>query len=151
MTDENPSSDLERSDETPEPNHTTVDWSQATEPSIAVVDTVAADTGREPTDIPPLYNSIYPDALDALLTATRNGSVPDVRVTFTYDGMDITVTGGGTVTAREKRLRVATRGASTGQKRRPMRLTDGVVRPTVSPTTRRNFRLQSPSGRSRAV
>lgn len=55
-------------------------------PSRAVVQAVASIEGIETLELPPLYESIDPDALDALFRGDADG-----RITFTYNGYTITV------------------------------------------------------------
>lgn len=63
-------------------------------PSSQVVDAVARYKGVEATDLPPLYETIEPDALDALFPSRTNGTRDDgVRLEFTYAGRDIVVRG----------------------------------------------------------
>jgi len=76
------------------------DW-VSTLPSIAVIETVAVALGREGTTLEPLYESIDPDALDALirsddLAATAN----DTTVTFTVADQQVTVHSRGDVVVR---------------------------------------------------
>ncbi|ELZ14904.1 hypothetical protein C477_19217 [Haloterrigena salina JCM 13891] len=59
--------------------------------SIAVVTAVAAERDVEPTELPPLYESIDPDALDALFEPTRTSGPRRGRLEFTYDGHAIVV------------------------------------------------------------
>lgn len=59
-------------------------------PSAAVVQAVGAMTDREPTSLDPLYETIDPDALDALCT---NSDAADPSVTFQYHGFSVTVEG----------------------------------------------------------
>lgn len=76
------------------------DWSSLT-PSTAVVEAVAAATGRDPTTIEPLYERIDPDALDALVGA--NGTTPDsenVSVSFSFAELLVTVQRNGEVVVR---------------------------------------------------
>lgn len=70
---------------------------EATLPSTAVVEAVAAREGAEPAEVPePLYESIDPDALDALVASAESG-----EVSFTYLGHRVTVDADGRVTLRE--------------------------------------------------
>jgi len=63
-------------------------------PSAAVVEAVAAAEGWEPAEVPePLYESIDPDALEALVA-----SVDDGRISFDYMGYEVTVDADGAVT-----------------------------------------------------
>ncbi|AEH38199.1 HalOD1 output domain-containing protein [Halopiger xanaduensis] len=59
--------------------------------SISVITAVAARRGVEPTELPPLYEWIDPDALDSLFEPTRTGGPRGGRVSFVYDGHDIVV------------------------------------------------------------
>jgi hypothetical protein len=49
-----------------------------------------------------LYDFLNPDALDALATVREFDTVDDVCVEFAYDGVEVSVIGDGTVTARSK-------------------------------------------------
>ena len=62
--------------------------------SIAVVTAVSTRRGVAPTELPPLYEWIDPDALDALFKPTRRGGPRRGELEFTYDGHEITVTHG---------------------------------------------------------
>lgn len=66
------------------------DWDQSIAPSIRIVEAVAATTGDEPTEISMLQNYIDPDALDSLLRATEKRTRTRVRVSFEYDGIEVT-------------------------------------------------------------
>jgi len=59
--------------------------------SIAVVTAIARRRSVEPTELPPLYEAIDPDALDALFESTRRGGPRHGRIEFTYDGHAVTV------------------------------------------------------------
>lgn len=68
-----------------------VHYDPATTPaSLAVVAAQARVSGEEMTDLEPLYESIDPDALDAL-TTDREGRMPDLRLSFDYEGNTVTV------------------------------------------------------------
>lgn len=73
------------------------EWHAAEEPSAAVVTAVAAATNRDPVDLPPLYDHVDADALDALLTGGRR-SDDEVTVRFDYDGFGVTVVSDGRLT-----------------------------------------------------
>ena len=65
--------------------------------SETVVSTVAEFIGSEPTSIDPLYDTVDPDALDALFDGDRTVSdCAPSRVAFTYCGCDVVVTADGT-------------------------------------------------------
>lgn len=75
------------------------DW-ETTPPSVAVVETVADATDREPEDVGPLYGSVDPDALDALVAPDSGDGDNDVRVSFEFGGRHVTIHSSGTVTVR---------------------------------------------------
>jgi hypothetical protein len=56
--------------------------------SEAVVAAVADRAGVDRTDLPPLFEAVDPDALDALFADRRPG-----RVAFEYAGYEVTVCG----------------------------------------------------------
>jgi len=67
-------------------------------PSRAVIETVAAHQGVEPTDLEvPLFEAIDPDALDELLGADGREYAPPIEVEFTYDGYHVTVGSDGSI------------------------------------------------------
>ena len=62
----------------------------------AVIQTVAETTDTDPLELPPLYETIDPDALDALIADMQAGTI-----SFTYTDCEITVHSDGTVTIDE--------------------------------------------------
>lgn len=72
-------------------------WTEYTYPSTAVVETVAQVTDQGETELPILQSQIDCDALDALVTSSR-----DVEVTFQYSDLTVTVTGGGDLHIRSE-------------------------------------------------
>ncbi|PGF18216.1 hypothetical protein CP556_03690 [Natrinema sp. CBA1119] len=58
---------------------------------IAVIHAVAAHRGADPIELPPLYEWIDPDSLDALFEPTRRGGPRRGRLEFTYDGHAVAV------------------------------------------------------------
>lgn len=64
--------------------------------SARVIRTVADTTATDPLELPPLYETIDPDALDALVEDMTSGTI-----SFSYIGRDITVHSDGTVTIDE--------------------------------------------------
>ena len=76
------------------------EWSSTT-PSTAVIETVAAATGRDPMTIESLYERVDPDALDALVSpsgsASGNGNV---TVSFSFADRSVTVHRNGEVVVR---------------------------------------------------
>lgn len=63
---------------------------------MAVIEAVAAVTGRRVTELPPLQNAADADALDALLVDAPE----DVCVSFRYAGVEVTVDADGGLTVR---------------------------------------------------
>lgn len=49
-----------------------------------IIEAVAAASGRDPFDLPPLWNVIDAEALDALFAPTKAGLERSGRVEFTY-------------------------------------------------------------------
>ncbi|EMA59365.1 hypothetical protein C469_12071 [Halorubrum lipolyticum DSM 21995] len=72
-------------------------WDDSGSPSTAVVEAVATATGRDPLEMPPLYDTLDVDALDGLLTADRTGDDGTVAVSFRYDGAYVWVDSGGAI------------------------------------------------------
>ncbi|NHN48944.1 hypothetical protein G9464_15265 [Halostella sp. JP-L12] len=58
----------------------------------SVLQSIAADRGTDPTELPPLTRAVDPDALERLLDSPGTASV-----TFSYCGYEVTVTGDGGV------------------------------------------------------
>lgn len=64
--------------------------------SQQVVEAVADATGVDPLDLPPLYDSIDPDALDALFShADSSLSITELR--FELEGCEVLVRGSGEI------------------------------------------------------
>ncbi len=72
------------------------DWTQGGQPSVTVVEAVAAATDRATTELPPLLETIDSDALDTLL----DGGSSSVFVSFRYAGTDVSVSGDGVIEVR---------------------------------------------------
>ena len=80
------------------------DWA-STPPPIAVVKTLAVALNREERALEPLYESVDPDALDALLQSNGPSATPsDLTVRFTVADQQITVHSGGDVIVRADSL-----------------------------------------------
>ena len=71
---------------------TTHDWSEIT-PSTGVIETIAVAANCEPTAIEPLYETLDPDALDAVIQSGAGGTT----VQFVFAGYDVTVHSNGAV------------------------------------------------------
>lgn len=63
------------------------------EQSTTVVEAVARRVGSDPLDLPPLFEAVDTDALDALVA----NSTGPIEVTFEYQGYTVTVQGDGRV------------------------------------------------------
>lgn len=73
------------------------DWrSDGVPPSVAIVEAVADATGRDPTELPPIQESVDGDALDVLL-APRTENERRLRLEFAYDDVHVTVWRDGTI------------------------------------------------------
>lgn len=70
------------------------DWRQSDDPSVALVEAVAAETDRTATDLPPLQHTIDPDALDALLTGNRSSAV---SISFRYADAVVSIHRNGSI------------------------------------------------------
>ena len=77
------------------------DWRTDDTPSYGVLETVAELTGTDPLSLQPLVETVDPDALDALLAPSigNAGPSPDLRVSFRYAEVDVSVRADGHVTA----------------------------------------------------
>lgn len=70
--------------------------------SEKVVSAVAEETDSDPRTLEPLYSVIDPDALDTLFETDELGPRRSPsRITFTYSGCEIVVTGDGSVSVSE--------------------------------------------------
>lgn len=74
-----------------------VQKSESESVSTAVVRAVANVEDVPPSEIPPLYDHVDPDALDALVDRSGEFTGGVVRITFTYLDYRLTVTQHGTV------------------------------------------------------
>lgn len=77
------------------------DWSDATRPSVQVVEAVAAETDRDAMHLPQLNDFVDPDALDKFLGAAAEKGEGVAHVSFDYDGLRVTVDSTGTVTVEQ--------------------------------------------------
>lgn len=60
-------------------------------PSLLVVEAVAEESGTPPDELPPLYDTVDPERLDAIVGGAEDD--PHRRVEFTYSGFHVTVEG----------------------------------------------------------
>ncbi len=69
--------------------------------SMAVVRAVSTASQTDACSLPPIANSLDPDALDALFEPTSDGSARSgARISFVYGGYDVTVDNGEYITVR---------------------------------------------------
>lgn len=80
--------------EATEPTTVRHEWREADQPSMSLVEAVAAATDRTPADLPPLQRSIDADALNTLLT---QGQSPQVTISFEYADTGVWIDGDGTI------------------------------------------------------
>lgn len=69
---------------------------EKTPASMAVIATLAEVMDADPVELNPLYSTVDPDALDALVRV-RTRTNGDIHVTFTHEGHAITVYSYGVV------------------------------------------------------
>jgi hypothetical protein len=77
-------------------------WGGEYTASEVVIEAVAAATGRDPMELPPLYRTVDPEAVDALFGGADGDPERDVFLSFTYAGAAVTVDDGGELTARPR-------------------------------------------------
>ncbi|WP_224268279.1 HalOD1 output domain-containing protein [Haloprofundus salinisoli] len=65
-------------------------------PSQAIVERIAALEEADQTELDPLYETVDPEALNALVEATERSN-PSLQIQFTYNGYEVTVSSGGVV------------------------------------------------------
>lgn len=70
-------------------------------PSASIIECVAEATGRDPIELPPLYERVDPDAVNELLNdpSERPRATPHLSITFRYAGCDVTISGDGQTSA----------------------------------------------------
>lgn len=107
-------------------------WDGTDRPSTAVAEAVAAATERDPATLSPLQGRIDTDALDSFLASTRAPGDEHLSVSFTYEGIEVTVDTGGGIGVREP-------GAGSGQRAREP-TTDGELNAMLGELLRVAFR-----------
>jgi hypothetical protein len=75
------------------------DWSSVP-PSTAVVEVIASAVGGEELALESLYESIDPDALDALLRTGDEHTTEKITVSFVYASHDVTIHSSGSIQVR---------------------------------------------------
>lgn len=75
---------------------TRYDWF-STPPSTAVIEAVAAVRDTKPTDMPPLYPRVDPDALDSMFERAAGFDGGDVRISFSYAAREVAVVSDGAI------------------------------------------------------
>lgn len=91
-----------RDDRAIEPENSRETWSSKRSPSIAIVEAVAAETGRTATALPPLHDYIDVDSLDGLLQNGNSAPTHTVRVSFQYAGVEVTADSTGDIAVTER-------------------------------------------------
>lgn len=74
---------------------------EKTSASMAVIATLSEVMDADPVELDPLYSTVDPDALDALVRV-RTGTEGDINVTFTHEDHAITVSSYGVVTVSQE-------------------------------------------------
>jgi hypothetical protein len=69
-------------------------WQAPVPISLLVVEVVAAVTGREATELEPLYGTVDPELIDGLVVSSWRS---DVTLSFPYEGHTVTITSTGSV------------------------------------------------------
>lgn len=65
--------------------------------SERIISETASIEGVDPTDLPPLYNSVDPDALEQMVESLDE----TCTIKFDYSGYSVTVTGDGSVSVEQ--------------------------------------------------
>ncbi|WP_436931711.1 HalOD1 output domain-containing protein [Halosimplex halobium] len=65
----------------------------------AIVEAVAAETGRDPLELDPLYDALDAAALERVVAPDRDTGSLAGRLRFRFESCEVTVTGDGRVTA----------------------------------------------------
>ncbi|WP_049941582.1 HalOD1 output domain-containing protein [Haloterrigena turkmenica] len=71
-------------------------------PSLEIIERVASLEETDPLALPPLYDTIDPDALDSLVqSSAADGARTESTIRFTYCGYDVRVGADGGVVVSE--------------------------------------------------
>jgi hypothetical protein len=92
--------------------HARYEWSR-TPPLVAVVETISTAVGCDVEAVDSVYESVDPDALDALVRRPGRESSGDVHITFPYRDWVVTVHDSGEVVVQRDPL-VTPAGRSDG-------------------------------------
>jgi hypothetical protein len=84
------------------------EWA-TTPPLLAVVETIATAVGCETDDIDSVYESVDPDALDAIMRHSKGGPGEGIRVAFPYGDWTVSVHESGEVVVRRDHLETPAR------------------------------------------
>lgn len=77
---------------------TVSDWSESDCITTAVLRAIAETTGRDPRELPPLYETVDPDSLNALFNSKPDGAIRlNGRLVFTHADCEIEVRANGRV------------------------------------------------------
>lgn len=68
-----------------------LDWQDAERPTLAIVQAVADLREADPESLPPLYDSINPEALEELLMRDHPSAQDGTVITFSYADCTVTV------------------------------------------------------------
>jgi len=80
---------------TSRPTDVACDSLESSTVTAAVLDAVADRAGADVTDLPPLYDAVDPDALEALFDPTTAGSLGVTRLEFVYGGYEVALSATG--------------------------------------------------------
>lgn len=72
-------------------------WDEV-QPSTAAIEAVAAAVSEDPVALEQFSSVIDPDALDKLHVGNRSGQLHDIKTTFRYEGMLVSISSSGLVT-----------------------------------------------------
>ena len=73
------------------------DWTEIT-PSTAVIELIAEESGQDPTELDPLYESVDPEALDRLISSDgMNPHDHTLAVSFSYNEYTVVIQSKGLV------------------------------------------------------
>ena len=73
-------------------------FSHETDPTFAVLEAVSSATGTDELELPPLYDIVDPDALDALFDGADPSPSEALSVSFSYVGFDVEIESGPAIT-----------------------------------------------------